>query len=131
MKTTKPTTDLLGRTHQVSYNFTVRTNGYKSWVVYLDLICETEKLTTSYTANNIEDYIDAPDKAGNLFSNIPAKVNIEIQDWLSDVFPRYQIIDAETGSVLMQERTKSDAIDTQESFYFVTTNIIDTWNLKR
>jgi hypothetical protein len=131
MRTTKKIKDLIGREHVVDFIFTVRTFGYKCWKVSAELTCKGEKASFSYQSNNIEDYIDAPDKAGNLFQNIPPEINIEIQDWLSDVFPRYKIVDANTGEMLTEERTKNDAHDTQSSYYFVETLIIDTWNVKR
>ena len=131
MKTEIKITDYLKREHQVSFNFTVRTHGYKCWKIYADVRSNGEKMVVEYQEN--EEIISgllsvefSEQKADYLLKNMPKKESDLIFNWLSD-FPRYKIVDAENGSLLCEERTRDGAEEMAESFYFVNTLIVDTW----
>jgi hypothetical protein len=133
MKTEIKTKDLLSREHLVSFNFTVRTNGYKCWKIYADVRSNGEKFVVEYqeTEKIISGLLSqevSEQKADYLFKNMPVKETNLIYNWLSD-FPRYKIVDAENGSLLCEERTREGAEEMAESFYFVNTLIVDTWGI--
>lgn len=134
MKTQIKLTDHLKREHVVSFNFTVRTNGYNCWKIYAEVRSNGEKLTFEYeegaeTVNQLMEQKGDNFKAEFLANNLPVKFHKLIHSWLSD-FPRWHVIDEISKEVLSEERTYSDAEDTLNSFYFVVPiKIIDTWNV--
>lgn len=133
MKTEIKITDHLKREHYVSFNFTVRTHGYKSWKIYADVRSNGEKFVVEYQENEkiisgLLSEENSEKKAEYLQKNMPVKEANLIYNWLSD-FPRYKIVDAENGSLLCEERTREGAEEMAESFYFVNTVIVDTWSL--
>ena len=124
--------DYFKREHLVSYNFTVRTNGYNSWKINVIIQCENEKLEFDYLTNNliIDSYMGiSGNEAKGLFlrKNMPIDIQWEVFSWLSD-FPRYHVIETSTFEKLAEARTKNDAEDEQNDF-IIETVIIDTWKL--
>ena len=124
--------DYFKREHTVSYNFTVRTNGYNSWKINVVIQCGNEKLDFDYLSNSliIDSYMTMiGDEAKGLFlrKNMPIEIQMEVFSWLSD-FPRYHIIETSTFEKLAEARTKNDAEDEQNDF-IIETVIIDTWKL--
>ena len=131
MKTEIKITDHLKREHLVSFNFTVRTHGYKCWKIYADVRSNGEPISFEYEEGKeaIEMLMSSSHKADFLAHNLPAKYNQLIYSWLSD-FPRWHVIDAISKEVLTEERTFSQAEDMAETFYFVeNVKIVDTWSL--
>ena len=89
--------DYFKREHTVSYNFTVRTNGYNSWKINVVIQCNNEKLDFDYLSNNlvIDSYMAiSGNEAKGLFlrKNMPIEIQMEVFSWLSD-FPRYHIVE--------------------------------------
>lgn len=131
MKTEIKEHDHFSREHMVSYNFTVRTNGFQSWKIYADVRCNGERISFEYLEGKetIEMLMSSNHKVEFLAHNLPEKYHQLIYSWLSD-FPRWHVIDAISKEVLTEERTYSQAEDMAESFYFVeNVKIVDTWNL--
>lgn len=131
MKTEIKITDHLKREHLVSFNFTVRTNGFQSWKIYADVRCNGERISFEYLEGKetIEMLMSSNHKAEFLAHNLPEKYNQLIYSWLSD-FPRWHVIDAISKEVLTEERTYSQAEDMAETFYFVeNVKIVDTWGI--
>lgn len=124
--------DYFKREHTVSYNFTVRTNGYNSWKINVVIQCGNEKLDFDYLSNSliIDSYMTMiGDEAKGLFlrKNMPIEIQMEVFSWLSD-FPRYHIIETSTFEKLAEARTKNDAEDEKNDF-MIETVIVDTWKL--
>ena len=124
--------DYFKREHTVSYNFTVRTNGYNSWKIDLEVKCNDEKFNCFYYAN--KETIDwlmeckgDENKAEFLQRNLKPCVAKRVYDMLCD-FPRYKIKPIDDNEVLCTARTYSDAEDEQSNFSFET-EIIDTWKI--
>ena len=134
MKTEIKITDHLKREHLVSFNFTVRTNGYKCWKISADVRSNGERISFEYLVGDfiIESFIShklPTHKAEYLQRNLPEKYHQLIYSWLSD-FPRWRVIDEDSKEVLTEERTYSQAEDMADSFNFVeNVKIIDTWSL--
>jgi len=134
MKTEIKITDHLKREHYVSFNFTVRTNGFQSWKIYADVRCNGERISFEYlegkeTIDWLMEIKGSNHKADFLATNLRVKEHQLIYSWLSD-FPRWHVIDAISKEVLTEERTYSQAEDMVESFYFVeNVKIVDTWSL--
>jgi hypothetical protein len=131
MKTEIKITDHLKREHLVSFNFTVRTNGFQSWKIYADVRCNGERISFEYLEGKetIEMLMSSNHKADFLATNLRVKEHQLIYSWLSD-FPRWHVIDAISKEVLTEERTYSQAEDMAESFYFVeNVKIVDTWGI--
>ena len=134
MKTEIKITDHLKREHLVSFNFTVRTNGYNCWKINADVRSNGEKLTFEYEegAFIISSLMEKKGdnfKAEFLANNSPVKYRELIYSWLSD-FPRWRVIDEDSKEVLSEKRTYADAEDIKNSFYFVENiKIVDTWNV--
>ena len=134
MKTEIKITDHLKREHLVSFNFTVRTNGFQSWKIYADVRCNGERISFEYlegkeTIDWLMEIKGSNHKADFLATNLRVKEHQLIYSWLSD-FPRWHVIDAISKEVLTEERTYSQAEDMAESFYFVeNVKIVDTWKI--
>ena len=131
MKTEIKITDHLKREHLVSFNFTVRTNGFQSWKIYAEVRCNGERISFEYLEGKetIEMLMSSNHKADFLATNLRVKEHQLIYSWLSD-FPRWHVIDAISKEVLTEERTYSQAEDMAESFYFVENiKIVDTWGI--
>lgn len=124
--------DFFKREHTVSYNFTVRTNGYNSWKINVIIRCGIEKLEFDYLTDDfiIDSYMMQSgdyNKGKFLWLNLPTDIKEAIFDWLCD-FPRYHIIEASTMEKICNARTYADAQDEQNDFTFETI-IIDTWKI--
>ena len=124
--------DYFKREHTVSYNFTVRTNGYNSWKINVVIRCGNEKLDFEYLTNDfvIDSYMTQSgdhNKGKFLWLNLPTEIKQAVFSWLSD-FPRYHIIETSTFEKLAEARTKNDAEDEQNDF-MIETVIVDTWKL--
>ena len=124
--------DYFKREHTVSYNFTVRTNGYNSWKINVVIRCGNEKLDFEYLTNDfvIDSYMTQSgdhNKGKFLWLNLPTDIKQAVFSWLSD-FPRYHIIETSNFEKLAEARTKNDAEDEQNDF-MIETVIVDTWKL--
>ena len=133
MKTEIKEYDHFNRDYMVSYNFTVRTNGYNSWKINVVIRCENERLEYYYFSNSliIDSYMTmSGNESKGLFlrKNMPIDIQMDVFSWLSD-FPRYHIIEKLTLEKLAEARTKNDAEDEQNDF-MIETVILDTWSIK-
>ena len=124
--------DYFKRGHMVSYNFTVRTNGYNSWKINVVIQCGNEKLHFEYLTDDfiIDSYMMQSgdyNKGKFLWLNLPIDIKETLFSWLCD-FPRYHVIETSTMEKICNARTYADAQDEQNNFSF-NTLIIDTWKL--
>ena len=124
--------DYFKRGHLVSYNFTVRTNGYNSWKINVEIRCNNEILEYGYLTDDfiVDSYMMQSgdyNKGKFLWLNLPIDIKQAVFSWLSD-FPRYHIIETSTIEKLAEARTYTDAQDEQNDFT-LETKIIDTWGI--
>ena len=124
--------DYFKREHTVSYNFTVRTNGYNSWKINVIIRCGIEKLEFDYLTDDfiVDSYMTQSgdhNKGKFLWLNLPTDIKEAVFSWLSD-FARYHIIETSTMEKLCNARTYAEAQDEQNNFTFETL-ILDTWKI--
>ena len=124
--------DYFKREHTVSYNFTVRTSGYNSWKINVEIRCDYEILEYGYLTNDfiVDSYMTQTgdhNKGKFLWLNLPTDIKQAVFSWLSD-FARYHIIETSTMEKLAEARTYTDAQDEQNDFT-LETKIIDTWGI--
>jgi hypothetical protein len=134
--------DELGREFKANFTFTIRTNGYKSWRVTLQLNSLKHELhgKNEYKCkefevlDNNEGFILALHGMGanvkdeNIWwSYLQPKFEDQILLFIHEEFPRFVLLDDNDESYLCACHFWSEVADNMEMFYFTTVKIVDTW----
>jgi hypothetical protein len=135
--------DELGRKFKADFTFTIRTNGYKSWRITLQLNSLTNDVhgKSEYKQKEFEVFYNNEEwilllstmhpnlKDENIWgsSELQPKFEDEILLFIHEEFPRFVLLDDNDESYLCACHFWSEVADNMEMFYFTTVKIIDTW----
>jgi len=133
--------DELGREFKANFTFTIRTNGYKSWRVTLQLNSLKHDLhgKNEYKCKEFEFFTNHEDVALHfstlpmeqkhqyIWDNLSHEIEPQILLFIHEEFPRFVLLDDNDESYLCACHFFSEVPDNEEMFYFTTVKIVDTW----